>query len=178
MTMETRSELTERTRPTATHIGPTIKMISEALMRDGNRSLGKEGITFSQMMTLDALCDSPGGPLSQSQLAEALRVSHPTVVGLIGRMEEKGLVETAVSPHDRRMRLVSVTERGRDAWERCVSSRNHADAVMLEGLSDKQAHALSEMLEKVLSNLLDAERGAGQQRSIADAQDADEAGSR
>jgi DNA-binding MarR family transcriptional regulator len=53
------------------------------------------------------------GPLSMSRLAELRGVSMPDATGIVGRMEERGLVERTHDAHDRRLVMVALTALGR-----------------------------------------------------------------
>jgi DNA-binding MarR family transcriptional regulator len=52
------------------------------------------------------------GPLPMSKLAETLDVSDASATGIIGRMEERGLVERTHGETDRRVVLVRATAAG------------------------------------------------------------------
>jgi DNA-binding MarR family transcriptional regulator len=52
------------------------------------------------------------GPLPMSKLAETLDVSDASATGIIGRMEERGLVERTHGEADRRVVLVRATAAG------------------------------------------------------------------
>lgn len=149
------------------HVGPRIKKISDMLARDGNRDLKHSELTFSQLILLDIICTSPERSLSQKQLAERLEVSHPTVVGLVKRMEEKGLVTTHVSARDGRIRLVEPTDRGIQAWRISVDNRRKTESVMLAGLTLSQVANLCASLDTMLSNLRDAESNLTEGQAIA-----------
>jgi DNA-binding MarR family transcriptional regulator len=52
------------------------------------------------------------GPISMSRLADALGVSVASMTGIIGRMEQRGLVERRHAEDDRRLVLVHATKSG------------------------------------------------------------------
>lgn len=57
-------------------------------------------------------------PLRMGELADALMVQAPHVTREIGRLEERGLVETVREPDDQRARRAVITETGREAVTR------------------------------------------------------------
>ena len=55
------------------------------------------------------------GPLPMSRLAEQLDASLPNVTGIVGRMEQRDLVERVRGSIDRRLVIVRITDAGRTA---------------------------------------------------------------
>jgi len=78
------------------------------------------------------------GPLSMSRLAEALDVSVASVTGIIGRMEERGLVERRHGEADRRVVLVHLTDAGGRLFQEVEEHRREGLARLLEQLTDEQ----------------------------------------
>lgn len=68
------------------------------------------GITPVQFATLAAAYDQPG--LDQRSLAAAIRFDTSTIGGVIDRLEKRGLIQRNAAPHDRRLRLLTVTPDG------------------------------------------------------------------
>jgi DNA-binding MarR family transcriptional regulator len=60
------------------------------------------------------------GPLSLSELAEAVSVDAPYATLIVDSLEERGLVERRPDPADRRRKLVALTAHGNEATERVV----------------------------------------------------------
>jgi DNA-binding MarR family transcriptional regulator len=69
------------------------------------------GLHPGQELLLMQLFDRDGQ--SQSELLQAVGLDHSTVSKSLSRMQEAGLVSRAPSGHDRRVQLVTLTERGR-----------------------------------------------------------------
>lgn len=66
-----------------------------------------------------------GGPLPVSRLAQFLGVSAAGATGMVGRMEERGLVERVRDERDRRVVLVRLAPHGRSVLDE-ISSRGRA----------------------------------------------------
>jgi MarR family transcriptional regulator for hemolysin len=76
------------------------------------RRLRTHGLTAAGWSTMAAVSASPAPP-SQRELARQLGVDDATLVATIDRLAAASLVERTPSPHDRRVKLVVLTERGR-----------------------------------------------------------------
>jgi DNA-binding MarR family transcriptional regulator len=68
------------------------------------------GLTPPQMFALRAL--DPGNPVPMRELAATLHCDSSNVTGLVDGLAAHGLVERREAEHDRRVRMLVVTERG------------------------------------------------------------------
>ena len=78
------------------------------------------------------------GPLPMNRLAEALDVSDASATGIVGRMEQRGLVERRHATDDRRMVLVHVAAAGTEVFQHIAQQRRERLARMLEELTDAE----------------------------------------
>jgi DNA-binding MarR family transcriptional regulator len=78
-------------------------------------------LTLSQWRVLVLVDQRRGIPVSA--LAIALDAKLPSVSRLLGRLRERGLVETQRSPVDARIILVTLTDRGHQVRNRVVRAR-------------------------------------------------------
>lgn len=61
---------------------------------------------------------SRSGGMSQSELADALHVSRPTVTVMLQKLEATGAIERRTDEHDQRVTRLSLTPRGAELAER------------------------------------------------------------
>lgn len=76
-------------------------------------SVGLEPQHYQLLLMLRGL--TPHGSASVSDLADWLQVRHHSAVGLVDRMQARGLVERRPDPLNRRRVLVALTRDGRSA---------------------------------------------------------------
>lgn len=130
----------------------TIKYISNRVQQVADNNLKDHNITLAQVRVLRFLNES-GGSCSQKQIEEFLQVAHPTVVGLVSRMEQGGYICSSVSKSDKRNKVVTVTDKGRGmSHELCMFMAKN-EQKMLQGLTPEQCDTLFELLQAVASNL-------------------------
>lgn len=134
-------------------IGLKFKKIDEALARKANSQLQSVDLTISQVNLLGALSEQHDGQTTQRHLETLLGVSHPTVVGLVKRLEPKGFVTTYFSIEDARMKIVQLTPEGRRIIDESAGKRREAEAWLTQGMSEREVTQLNVLLEKVLDNL-------------------------
>ncbi len=83
----------------------------DTLMAQFRPLLGEYGLTEQQWRILRELLEQ--GPQEPRQLCHACSISSPSIVGVLLRMEETGLVARERMPHDQRRVLVSTTPKSR-----------------------------------------------------------------
>ena len=70
----------------------------------------EEGLSMAQLDVLRRLRHH--GPSPMRRLAEQMNCEASNLTGLVDRLEKRGLVERRPDPHDRRVRLLALTEMG------------------------------------------------------------------
>jgi DNA-binding MarR family transcriptional regulator len=80
------------------------------------RVAGEFGLTPPQLFALRQL--DPEQPVPMRALAQALHCDSSNVTGLVDGLAAQGLVERREAEHDRRVRMLVVTERGAAVRER------------------------------------------------------------
>jgi len=121
----------------------------------GTGRLVKSGMSMTHMHALWLL--EHHGDLHMSHVADLLGVSLSNATGIVGRMEERGLVERERVADDRRVVLVHLAPGGRQALDameaikqdRVQSVLRHLDRAQLE----RVAGALQDIREAVAKEL-------------------------
>ncbi|MFE9259133.1 MarR family winged helix-turn-helix transcriptional regulator [Streptomyces sp. NPDC006879] len=103
------------------------------------------GLTSSQAKTLTVLRRSPD---SMRSLAGTLGCDASNMTGVIDRLEKRGLVRREVSPADRRVKNVALTEEGIQAIDAIRSTMNGTHAG-LDRLSEAEQTELARLLSTV-----------------------------
>jgi DNA-binding MarR family transcriptional regulator len=102
-----------------------------------------------QLGALKAL--DPDQPLAMSQLAGVLGCDNSNVTGIVDRLEYRGLVERRPADHDRRVKLLALTDKGR-ALHDTLAERLHAPPAELAGLSAADQRTLRDILARALGS--------------------------
>ena len=80
--------------------GYLLKIITDVLVRESNHMLKKQDLTWAQSRLIGFLSRN-GGECTQKELESFLEVSHPTVVGIVSRMEQNGFVTCRIDASER-----------------------------------------------------------------------------
>lgn len=130
-----------------------IKRINDKLSRFGNEQMHNSGMTFSQMRVISYLKEHQHEKRAQKDIEEFFGVSHPTVVSIIQRLEERGLIKSVVDSNDRRVKNLSLTPAGDALVSDASKQREHMDASLLKGLEPEEVDELRRLLNQIVQNL-------------------------
>jgi DNA-binding MarR family transcriptional regulator len=111
------------------------------------RVAGEFGLSPPQLFALRTL--EPGNPVPMSALATALHCDNSNVTGLVDGLEAQGLVERRSAQHDRRVRMLVVTERGAEVRARLADVMQEVPPE-LAALSAADQRALRDILRRAL----------------------------
>jgi DNA-binding MarR family transcriptional regulator len=90
-------------------------------------------------------------PLSMRELADALVCDSSNVTGLVDRLEARGLVARQLTPEDRRVKQVVLTDAGRRVREQLVDQVGQPPAGF-ERLSGSELRDLRDLLARALAD--------------------------
>lgn len=125
------------------------------LHKTGTRAVEAEGLTTQQWAVLGALSrEQSQGGMSIGDLARYLMVSRQNLSGLISRMERDGHVVVKPDDRDRRSRVVTMTESGRQIWQEQALPKIHAyyGEILADFSVNDVTHTLHYLL-KILDNM-------------------------
>lgn len=125
-----------------------LRRIVQAIDVHSRKLAQQHDITSPQLVTL--LCVAEEGPLTLSGIAERVHVSSGTVVGILHRLESKGLVRRDRDTQDRRLVYVTITALGRRLAETAPSPLQDTFAEALHRLPELEQIAIAMSLERVV----------------------------
>lgn len=132
-------------------VGYLIKRINDKLAVRADAELKQFNLTMSQCRVFLYL-SSRGGQATQKEIETFLDVAHPTVVGLVSRMEQNGYV-TCWPCEDGRNKYVKLTPQA-EAIDRDMQENMHAnEEMLLAPLSPEERERLRDLLLTVAEHL-------------------------
>jgi DNA-binding MarR family transcriptional regulator len=88
-------------------------------------------------------------PRPMGELAALMRCDNSNMTGIVDRLEERGLVERTAAERDRRVKLIALTEHGREL--RAELNRRMAEPPeVIQNLSAADRRALRDILRRAL----------------------------
>ncbi len=89
-----------------------IRRIFQSLVEQSKRVEQETGLTGSQLWVVKLLEES--APMKAADLAKLTYLHPATMVGILDRLEGKGLIQRKRAQHDRRVIQIELTKRGRE----------------------------------------------------------------
>jgi len=145
---ETHDESVRNPTSADVRILQSLRRITRAITIHSRKLSSEYNITTSQLVTLHCILDY--GPLTISQIGQRVHLSNSTLVGVIDRLEAKGLVVRERSRQDRRHILISATAEGEELARKAPSPLQDRLAKALSELEKKEQVALSDSLERIV----------------------------
>lgn len=106
-----------------------------------------EGLTARQFATLAKLGET--GPCTQNALGRLTAMDNATVSGVLGRLQDRGLIARAADASDKRMLEVRLTAEGAATLARCLAAARAISAETLAPLEPAEQAALLDLLRRL-----------------------------
>jgi DNA-binding MarR family transcriptional regulator len=111
------------------------------------RVAGEFGLTPPQLFALKTL--DPDEPVPMRALATALHCDSSNVTGLVDGLAAQGLVERREAEHDRRVRMLVVTDRGKEVRGRLIEVMSEVPEG-IAALGEDDQRTLRDILQRAL----------------------------
>ena len=134
-------------------IGYELKILSKNLETHLTKRLKKDDITSAQFHILLFLSGQSGKRVSQKEICDCLDLKHTTVIGLLKRMGEKGLVVSETNADNARYKDVYLTEKGMRRAAALDENRILVDKQLLDGFSQEEKAEFNRLLLKLKHNI-------------------------
>jgi DNA-binding MarR family transcriptional regulator len=128
------------------YIGHLIWMTHKALKKKMTTSLSGFGITVQQFGVLSRLFYEDG--LASHELVSRLSSDRSTIMAIIDRLEEKGLVNREQDPRDRRVNHIYLTEKAKKLRPKLTAIADRVQEEMLRGLRPGEIRTFLTCLDK------------------------------
>ncbi|ANZ20767.1 transcriptional regulator [Streptomyces noursei ATCC 11455] len=109
---------------------------------------GRQSMSLTTASTLSRL--EQEGTIRLTALAAAEGIAQPSMTALVQRLEDQGLATRVGHPEDGRVRLVAITEAGRELMAERRRTQSARVAGMLAALPEQDVRALGEAMRTAL----------------------------
>lgn len=130
-------------------LGYALRRAQSAVFADFAATFARAGeaLTPGEFGLLELVARNAG--LSQTNLARALGIDRSTLVPILDRLQERGILVRRRSPTDGRTHALALTASGRKAQARFARLVRAHEKRIASGLSTAEMHDLMGFLEKV-----------------------------
>ncbi|MBN7773591.1 MarR family winged helix-turn-helix transcriptional regulator [Clostridium aminobutyricum] len=137
-------------------IGFLVKIITECIDKMANQHLKQFDLTLSQGRILQYLRERIGEKTSQKDIENYFDVTHPTVIGILNRLERKGFIRSEFDSADKRVKnIYLIPEKEISVYYAMGDFKKIVDQKLSQGLTDVQMKELQSLLKMILNNLQD-----------------------
>lgn len=110
-------------------------------------------LTPAQSRVLGFLIARKDNPCCPRDVEEAFALTHPTVSGILSRLEEKGFLTFHADDTDRRCKRLRPTEKAFEVHARMESAFDRVEDQMTQGITPEELEQFSALLDQVIRNL-------------------------
>ncbi len=129
-------------------VGLLIRTTSKSLEKALGEKLKRElNLTGSKWKVLVALTVENG--ISQTRLADLIFVEGPTLVSVLDKLEELGLVERRPDPKDRRNNLIFMTKKSQNLIGKIIDCILELRKTITKNVSDKDLEITKNVLRQM-----------------------------
>jgi len=128
-------------------VGYHLRRAQATVFDDFMRTMARDGVTPGQFGVLVLIQGNPGS--TQSAIAKALGVERSTMVAVIDRLQEQGLVSREVAERDRRSYALRLTDAGAALTTRLRKRVRTHERRIAAALSEDEKRTLIGLLRRI-----------------------------
>ena len=133
--------------------GFIVRSTARAFEYAFDRELRKKAdITLAQSRIIGALVLVNDG-MTQKEIANRIGIEAPSIVPIIDKLEEQGIVIRKADHNDRRNNLIFLTEKSQAKWELIIESALELEKVSRRGLSEEEIEITKNTLRTIGQNI-------------------------
>lgn len=132
--------------------GPKLRVLVSLIDQQISASLEDMELTCSQGHVMGFLIHRETMPCPRD-VEEAFSLSHPTVSGLLSRLEKKGFLELIPDDQDRRCKRIRVLPKGRQSMDRLHTGIRKTEENLVADFTPEEKEQFFLLLDRAIRNL-------------------------
>lgn len=134
------------------HYGHLVRILGTCTDQAMTNALASMDLTAAQGKIMGYISHSPQPPCPRD-IEEAFHLSHPTVSGLLSRLEKKGFLEFRPDENDRRSKRIYLLPKGQELNETMHQTILSTEAQLVQGFSEEELATFQDLLTRALHNM-------------------------
>ena len=135
------------------HLGHRVRILSQAIRQAIDRKLCDLDLTGQQSFIIRYLSERQGEVVYPKDIERRFNLTHPTVSGLLQRLEGKGFIVCEPDPDDRRYKRVTLTPPARECQQEICRHIHAMEQTMTAGMTEAEIGTLISLLDRATANL-------------------------
>ena len=134
------------------HYGHMLRLLHWCTDQSMTAALESMELTAAQGHIMAFLAHQNTPPCPRDIEAE-FQLSHPTVSGLLSRMEQKGFIELRPDPNDRRCKRIYILPKGKQCHDLMHQTINTNEKRIVEGFTPEEQEQFAALLQRAITNM-------------------------
>ena len=134
------------------HYGHLIRVLHWCTHQCMSNALEEMELTAAQGHIMGYLARAEQPPCPRDIEAE-FQLSHPTVSGLLSRLEQKDFIELRTDPNDRRCKRVYVLPKGRECQDVMYNTILASERRIVEDFTPEEQALFASLLRRAITNM-------------------------
>ena len=134
------------------HFGHYVRILHWCTDQSITNALAKMELTASQGPVLGYIAHRKVSPCARD-IEEEFHLTHPTVSGLLARLEKKGFIEFFPDENDRRCKRIRLQSKGQQCIEIMHQTIQENERVMVQGFTEAEQDQFLAFLNRAIHNM-------------------------
>ena len=134
------------------HFGHLLRILHWCLDQSVTNALAEVELTAAQGPILGYLSRRETPPCPRD-IEQEFHLTHPTVSGLLSRLEKKGFISLEPDTRDRRVKRIRLLEKGRQCSESIHQTILHNEDRLVQGFSEEEKEQFYSYLTRACQNM-------------------------
>ena len=129
-----------------------IRVLENCAQQANTNALASMDLTAAQGHVMGFVSHQETPPCARD-IEEAFQLSHPTVSGILSRLEQKGFIEMRPESRDRRCKRIYVLQKGAQLHETMHQTIRSTEEKMVQDFTEEEKEQFEILLKRAIHNL-------------------------
>lgn len=134
------------------HYGHMFRILHCAISQTVTQAMMEMELTSAQGRIMGFLAMQKDPPCAKD-IEENFNLSHPTVSGILSRLEKKDFIEFRPDQQDKRCKRIYILPKGTDCNERIYHTILENERLIVRGFSQEEMAQFADLLTRAANNL-------------------------
>ncbi len=139
--------------PPSYYIGPRLRRLDQLITQSVNHMFATMDLTSAQSHILRYLSENKDRVVYPKDIERRFGLTHPTVSGVLQRLEAKQFIVCTPDPNDRRYKRIALTERARQQQQDICRYFTELEQVLIRGMEPDEVQTFLRLIELSTQNL-------------------------
>ena len=134
------------------HYGHLIRVLHWCTDQSMTAALEQMELTAAQGHIMGYLARQEDPPCPRD-LEEAFHLSHPTVSGILSRLEQKGFIALRTDPNDRRCKRIYILPKGQECHQTMYQTIQSIEGQLVQDFTAEEQRQFTDFLRRAAANM-------------------------